>query len=262
MNYIADINFTKVPVNLSIQRDFRDLQSNLRILDVAVKQYDSLFNYTKHYQNKIGRVVNNIEQLSKEGVPTNNERITSKQQNIERISQNYITTKEIMNSPDILVKKVTIDKFITTLGTLYQAFADVYKNVMKIPADKLFKANTFGSSSVEKQTKFGEDLLAIMMSIKSQRAKFSKLKSEIDAAEEAQRSGETVAKLETRLRRLRSDFNSASSVPIAGISAPAQRNRLGAILSKVQRTLNTTARGGKRSVYRKTRKHSRKHSRK
>lgn len=252
MNYLAEINFTKVPTNLSIQRDLRDLQSNLSMLNVAIKKYDSLFNYTKHYQNKISKVVNNIEQLSKEGVSSNNERIASKQKNIEKITQNYVTTKEIMNSPDILVKKVTIDNFITTLGSLYNAFADVYKSIMKIPADTLFKSTTL-VPAVKKQEKLGEDLLAIMMSIKSQKAKFSKLKSELDAAETAQESGETVAKLEARLHKLRGNYNSISSMPIAGISIPAQRNRLGAVVSKIQRTFNATAKGGKRGrMLRKT----------
>lgn len=256
LSQVSNINFSKVPSNIYVRRQLNELKMRLAVLNISIKKYDKLFNYTKYYENKISALVENIEKLSREGVKINNERIVSRQANIQSISQNYLTTKEIMNSPNVLAKKVTLQNFITTLEELYNAYRDVTKSIMSIPANVLFKKDgMFGKTPEAKQEALQQDLLNIQLSVKSQLKKFTDLKAELDSAETAQKAGETAAKLEARLKKLRGNFNSASSIPIASISTPAQRNKISKVIEKIQRKFNTTSKGGnRRRSYQITRK--------
>jgi hypothetical protein len=251
VGYLSQIDTSKLSEDLYDKRILNDLNTHMKILELQIKNYDKLFNYTKYAINKLEMLSKQIEELSKSGVSTNNQRIKSLQENIYKTSSNYATTKNIFNSPNILPKKVTMETFISTLTNLSNAITDVYKDIFKLPADKLFKSSSLlGNSAETKKQKFLDELLRINTSVKEERGKFIKLKRTLEEAEAAQSAGETAAKLKARLNKLKGDFNSASSIPIAGLSNPQQRNKITKAIANIQRKINTTTKGG-----RVTRKH-------
>jgi len=252
INALSKLQLNNVPSDLHTQHHLNDLRLHIQLLGLAIKNYDKLFNYTKYAQNRIGKLVEEVNALSSSGVASNNERIMSKMRNIQEASATMATTKNILASQNIISKKVTMDTFISTLNQLSQAIREVNKDILKIKADVLFKKQgLFGKSPEEQQEELNRSLLAIEMSINSEKRKFVNLKQQLTNAESAVAAGETAAKLQARLNRLRGEFNSASSLPIAGLSNPQQRNRVSNVIKKIQTKLNTTVMGGKH----KTRKH-------
>lgn len=259
VSYFSQINTNKLSLNLYDKRILNDLNTHLKLLEIQIKEYDKLFNYTKYAINKLEMLSRNIEKLSREGVSINNERIKTLQENIHKTAANYATTKNIFNSPNILPKKVTMETFVKTLTNLSNAITDVYKDIFKLPADKLFKSGgLLGNTAETKKQKFLDELLGITTSIKEERSKFMKLKRALEEAETAQSAGETAAKLKARLDKLKGDFNSASSIPIRGLSNPQQRSGITKAISNIQRKINTTTKGG---ATRKRRHSHRRHTR-
>lgn len=258
VGYLSQINTTKLSEDFHNKRTLDDLNTHLKILQLAMKNYDKLFNYTQYALSKLDMLVRQVEKLSREGVSLNNERIKSLQENIKNTAANYATTKNIFNSNNIFVKKVTMDTFINTLTELEKAFSDIAKDIAKLPPEKMFKSSFFGKSSKDKQDELYNNLIGIVLSIKNEKGKFIKLKKQLTEAEEAQRSGEAISKLKARLNKLRNGFNSASSIPIRNISNPQQRSAITKAISNIQRKINTTAKGG---ATRKRRHSRRRHTR-
>jgi hypothetical protein len=258
---LSKLQLNTLPGDLYTRRQLNDLRFSIQLLDLAIKRYDKLFNYTIYAQNRIGKLVGEVDALSSSGVASNNERIASKIRNIQEAAATMATTKNILDSNNISAKKLTMDTFITTLTELSQAIRKVNLDMMKIKADVLFKKEGIMNNSPEdQQENFRKTLSAVELSINSEKRKFVKLKDELAAAENAAKAGESAAKLKARLNRLRGDFNSASSLPIAGLSNPQQRNKVGNIIKKIQTKINTTTKGGKRVTH-KRRHTKRRHTR-
>jgi regulator of PEP synthase PpsR (kinase-PPPase family) len=257
VGYFSQIDVSKLSNNFYNQRMLRDLIGHIAELNLAIKKYDKLFNYTKYATSKIEKIMKNIEELSLAGVNSTNQRIKNLEKNLQNTSRNYATTKEILNSENILPKKITIETFINTLNVLHNAIKEVAKDILKLRSDKLFKSDILGKSADKKKEDFYEELIAISVSINLEKQKFIKLKRALEEAEAAQRAGESVSKLEARLKALRTRFDSISSLPIAGISTPHQRNSLTKVLTNIQRKINTSVRGGTRKQHHLRRNYTR-----
>ncbi len=252
---LSKLKLNTLPGDLYTRRQLNELRVAIQLLDIAIKKYDKLYNYTQYAQYRVGKLVEEVEALASSGVPSNNERIKSKMRNIQEAAAEMATTKNILASNNISTKKLTMDTFIKTLTELSQAVHKVNLEMLKIKADVLFK-----ESPEEEQNELKKALLAVESSINSERRKFVKLKEELTAAESAVERGESAAKLQARLNRLRGNFNSASSMPIAGLSNPQQRNKVGNVIKKIQFKLNATAKGGARKTH-KRRTSRRRHTR-
>lgn len=258
VGYLSQLDLSKLPNDIYTKRIVDDFKLHLKILELKINNYDKLFNYTKYANSKIKALEKQIGDLSASGVSNNNERIIKLKKNKNNTRKNYEITKGILNSPNISPKMVTMDSFIKTLTELSDAITDIYKDIAKLPADKIFKSSFFGNSAAKKQEKFLQDLLNMSASIKTEKNKFIKLKQALVDAESAQKAGESADKLQARLAKLKGDFNSASSLPIAGLSNPQQRNSITKAIANIQRKINTTVKGG---ATRKRRHSRRRHTR-
>lgn len=269
-NLFSEIDVTQLAHNLNDRRILTDLKTHIHELNVAINEYNMIFNYTKYAQLRMKKIeeylysiMKEIENIStkstKNTAQINSESIQALQRNITRYSQNYAntkaryeTTKNIIKSTNVLAKEITVDNIIKVLTQMYDAFRNINKDIIKIDPKILFKnnaANAAAAVAADKKDQFLNNSIAIQLSIQNEIKKFKKLKKDLEEAKKETNKNAVLHRLEDRLDRLKTN-----GLPIAGLATPEQRNRVGNVIRTIQNKLNRTVRGGQLRKTHKKRK--------
>jgi hypothetical protein len=270
-NFFSEIDVTQLAHNLNDRRILTDLKTHIHELNMAINEYNMIFNYTKYAQLRMKKIeeylysiMKEIENIStkstKNTAQINSESIQALQRNITRYSQNYAntkaryeTTKNIIKSTNVLAKEITVDNIIKVLTQMYDAFRNINKDIIKIDPKILFKNNAANvaaaANAADKKDQFLNNSIAIQLSIQNEIKKFKKLKKDLEEAKKETNKNAVLHRLEDRLDRLKTN-----GLPIAGLATPEQRNRVGNAIRTIQNKLNRTVRGGQLRKTHKKRK--------
>jgi predicted DNA-binding protein len=247
-NYILEITNSD-----GIKRaNLSGLVSDLNILNEAFKQYNLLFNNLfKNKSTLISEIEKLITEISNTSLTPN---ARNSKQRVLRIKSNLVGNKEEISKArteaNVARVQEIIQKYIDNINQLIEALTAVQRDVFRTEAKLIFKDPLFGKSAAKKSSEFFEQVSGMILSLKSQKRQFIRIKEELRTAVNTTRSEATSRALQARLNSLRGI--SAAAAP--GISAPEQRNDIIAALNKVKKRVGGATRKRRHTRRRHTRR--------
>lgn len=224
-------------------------QGDLRILAVALKQYNLLFNNLfktkEQLQAEVAALVAEIPTLAESNRRAKLNSLQSKSNLIA--NKNEIATATAAANVAKIQEK--LNKYSDAIQTLIGALESVQKDVLRMDPKLIFKSGGLMGKSPEKKS---EELFAllsnIVLSLKTQKRQFTKLRDELRTAVVTADAKRSASQLQARLNSMR------GIVGVPGLSAENQREGLIRALSKIQTKIGGATRKRRHSRRRHTRR--------
>ena len=248
LNELTNLDTTHLTVDLYTKRNLEKLVTDIKLLNVAIDNYNKLFNFQTYTINKLEKTRKRLESLSSMNAPRYN--INKAQANIHKISEEYATSRNIFASNDPIAKEMVLKKFISTLDDLINAYNEVRLDLTKIEPTILFTKPS-GLFTIndrkDKMERIIHEISNLIVTLKQNRKQFRDLLTELTNAQTSVESAEMAEKIGKRIESLRN-----TTLPLSNTTKANRGKTLRSVIAKIQTKINNTTGIKKGGKYRRT----------